>query len=352
MNRFFGCDAHKRYSVFASVDEAGQRQAAVRVENNRALFRHYLSTLPPGSPIALETVGNWYWMVEEIEQAEHRPWLVHAAKAKLMMGQVNKTDKLDATALAVLLRNGTLPVVWIPPGELRDQRELARLRMALVQVRTRFKNRIHATLDKYALQILEVSDIFGTRGRILLEQRLAELPPFTRQCVETQLELLDQVQAHIESCEKRIQQVTQKNLAVELLRTLPGVGFILAVVMAMEIGDVNRFPTSAHLASYAGTVPRIKQSGGKTLRGKVRADVNRYLKWAFVEAANSAVVRQARGRSSHVLRLYQRIRQRQGHAKAVVAVSRHLAEAAFWVLKKNQPYQQPREENPLSSTRK
>jgi len=352
MNRFFGCDAHKRYSVFASVDEAGQKQAAVRVENTRALFRRYLSALPCGSLIALETVGNWYWMVEEMEQAGHTPRLAHAAKAKLMMGQVNKSDKLDAYALALLLRNGTLPSVWIPPGELRDQRELARMRMALVQVRTRFKNRIHATLDKYALQIPEVSDIFGTKERLLLKQRLRELPSLTSQSVETQLELLDQVQAHLDGCEKRIEEVTKKTPAINLLMTLPGVGFILAVVMAMEIGDVSRFPSSSHLASYAGTVPRLRESGGKMFRGKVRADVNRYLKWAFVEAANIIVIHQARWSSCHVVRLYQRVRERKGHAKAVVAVARHLAEAAYWVLRKNQPYKQPQADKPISSTRK
>ena len=350
MNHFFGCDAHKRYSVFAAINEAGQKGAAVRVENNRALFRRFLSALPPGSPIALETVGNWYWMVDEMEKAGHLPRLTHAAKAKLMMGQINKTDKLDAHALALLLRNGTLPAVWIPPGELRDQRELPRMRMALVYVRTKFKNRIHATLDKYALQIPEVSDIFGVTGRLLLKQRLKELPSYTCQSVETQLELLDQVEDHLRGCEEKIKGVTKKVPAMELLMTLPGVGFILGVVLALEIGEISRFPTSHHLASYAGTVPRIKESGGKRYYGQVRPDVNRYLKWALVEAANIIVINQGRWSSRHVVRLYRRVKERRGHAKAVVAVARHLAEAAFWVLKRNEPYKEPQGNKPVSST--
>jgi len=87
-----------------------------------------------------------------------------ARKAKLMMGQINKTDKLDARGLNTLQRNGTLPTVWIPPGELRDQRELPRTRMALVRQRTQLKNRLHATLAKYALHDVEVTDLFGVRG--------------------------------------------------------------------------------------------------------------------------------------------------------------------------------------------
>lgn len=118
MKKYFGCDAHKRYSIFTSVDEKGNVGPYVRVENQRSLFRRYLGEIPPRSKIAVETVGNWYWMVGEMEQAGHIALLTNAGKA--MMGQINKTDKLDAKGLALLLRNGTLPSIWIPPGELRD----------------------------------------------------------------------------------------------------------------------------------------------------------------------------------------------------------------------------------------
>src|SRR5262249_20851585 len=89
------------------------------------------------------------------------------------------TDKLDAHGLNQLQRHGTLPTVWIPPGERRDQRDLPRTRMVLVRQRTQLKNRIHAALAKYALHDLEVSDLFGAQGRDLLRQRLALPPPHT-----------------------------------------------------------------------------------------------------------------------------------------------------------------------------
>jgi hypothetical protein len=84
----------------------------------------------------VETIGNWYWIVDEIEAAGCLPKLVHARKAKLMMGAINKTDKLDVRGLNQLQRNGTLPTVWIPPGEMRDQRDLPRTRMVLVRQRS------------------------------------------------------------------------------------------------------------------------------------------------------------------------------------------------------------------------
>lgn len=351
MNYYTGCDAHKKYSVFTTISEAGEIFPAKRVEHDRQKFRSFLETLPTGSCIAIESVGNWYWLVDEMEKAGHKPSLVHAGKAKLMMGNINKTDKLDARGLAVLARNGTLPVVWIPPGELRDQRELPRMRMAMSQVRTKFKNRIHSAFAKYGITFDEVSDLFGGKGRQLLEQALHELPPQTRNSVQEQLWLLDQVEQSINKAEKRIHQVIKQDHAMQLLQTIPGVGPILAIVIALEIGSVDRFPTAEKLSSYAGKVPRVSSSGGKTYYGKVRPDVNRYLKWAFTEAANAIVLQQHRLGDCHVLRLYWRIRNHKGHAKAITAVGRHLAEAAYWMLKNDEPYREPGTKKMVSSIR-
>jgi Transposase IS116/IS110/IS902 family len=107
---------------------------------------------------------------------------------------------------------------------------------------------------------------------------------------------------------------------------------ILSMVLMLEIGRVDRFPTAAHLASYAGLVPRVHSSGGHTRMGQVCGNVNRNLKWAFVETGNLIVINQRRLAGSHVARLYQRIKRSKNHQKAVVAVARHLAEAAWWVL--------------------
>lgn len=348
---YVGCDAHKRYSVFAVMDDRGPVGVPVKVDHDLGLFRHYLSCLPEGTGIAIETSGSWYWMVDEIEQAGHNPVLAHAGKAKLMMGQINKTDKLDARGLALMLRNGTLPKVWIPPGELRDQRELPRLRMALVGIRTGLKNRIQATLAKYGIRIEESSDLFGKAGREALARRLGELPPQTRVSVEAELRLLDQVEEQIGLSEKRIKEVVAETPAIKLLMSLPGVGVILGIVIAMEIGDVERFGGAEQLASYAGTVPRVRSSGGKTYYGKSRPDVNRYLKWAFKEAANVIASHPRWWAGRHVGRLYLRLRERKGHGKAVGAVARHLAEAAYWMLKNKEAYREPRAQTPTSSTR-
>jgi len=344
MNYYIGCDAHKTYSIFTAISENGEIHDAKRVEHNKEKYRTFLSTLPQASRIAVESTGNWYWMIDEMEKAGHIPLLTHAGKAKLMMGQINKTDKLDAQGLATLAKNGTLPAIWIPPGELRDQRELPRMRMAMTQVRTKFKNRIHATFAKYGITFDAVSDIFGGKGRKLLEAALSELPPETKRSVQEQLWLLDQVEQSIKQAEKRILEVIKVDHTMQLLMTLPGVGPILAITIALEMGAVDRFPSAEQFASYTGKVPRVHSSGGKTYYGRVRPDVNRYLKWAFTEAANVIVLQQHTIGDCHVLRLYRRIHKNKGHAKAVTAVGRHLAEATYHMLKNNEPYHEPKKQ--------
>lgn len=349
MEYYIGCDAHKKYSVFTGISEDGKVTIDKRVEHDRKAFCCFLETLPKGSQIAVETVGNWYWLVDEMEKADLKPTLVNAGKAKLMMGQINKTDKLDAHGLAMLARNGTLPAVWIPPGELRDQRELPRMRMALVSIRTKLKNRIHATLAKYGITIDSATDIFVGKGRRLLEEAMCELPQETRHSVREQLYLLDQVEESITQTEKRIFRVIKEDHLMQLLDTLPGVGAILAIVIALEVGDVRRFITAEKLASYAGKVPRVNSSGGKTYYGRVRPDVNRYLKWAYTEAANVIVLQQHKLADCHVLRLYHRVHKYHGHAKAITAVGRHLAEATYWMLKNDEPYREPKKQLVLST---
>jgi transposase len=312
-----------------------------RIPHERGALQQFLERCEQGSPVAVETIGNWYWIVDEIEAAGCVPKLVHARKAKLMMGEINKTDKLDARGLNRLQRAGTLPTVWIPPGELRDQRDLPRTRMVLVRQRTQLKNRIHATLAKYALHDIEVSDLFGVRGRVLLRQRLDLLPPHTAYATQRLLEQVEALDGQVRAFEQRIQTTFKPTPVIQQLLTLPGVGLTLAVVIALEVGDIRRFATAEKLASYAGTTPRVHASGGKTRFGPSRPDVNRYLKWAYVEAANAICLTRGRTARRHVSRLYERVARRKGHAKAIGAVARHLAEATYWMLSKGESYRQP-----------
>ena len=342
MKEYIAFDSHKHYTlVEREVVETGKTRQC-RIEHGRGAIRDYLKRrCEVGTDVAVEATGNWYWIVDEIEQAGMRPRLVHPRKAKLMMGMINKTDKLDVHGLNRLQRNGTLPTVWIPPGELRDLRELTRTRTVLVRERTRLKNRIHATLAKYGLSVKEADDIYAKKARKELEACIKTLPPETAFAAEMLLADVDHWGGGIAACEKRIGMLVEVTAEMQLLMTVPGIGVILAAVISLELGDVKRFASAERMASYAGTTPRVHASGDKVRYGRLRPDVNRYLRWAFIEAASSISRHRGSWPDRHVSRLYTRIRERRGHSTAVGAVARHLAEACFHVLTRKEPYRDP-----------
>lgn len=170
----------------------------------------------------------------------------------------------------------------------------------------------------------------------LLRQRCELLPPHTAYATRELLEQVESLDRQVIGFEHRIKSVFKPTLPIQLLTTVPGVGLTLAVVIALEIGDVTRFPTAEKLTSYAGCTCRVHASGDKQRYKRLRPDVNRYLKWAFIEAANAICLMRRRHPHRHVTRLYERIARRKGHPKAIGAVARHLAEATYWLLSKQE----------------
>ena len=131
MKEYIAFDSHKHYTLMEREAVESGRVVQRRIEHRIGAIREALAGCQPGATVAVEAMGSWYWIVQEIEQAGLVPALVHPRKAKLMMGMINKTDKLDVHGLNRLQRNGTLPTVWIAPADLRDLREVTRTRMVL-----------------------------------------------------------------------------------------------------------------------------------------------------------------------------------------------------------------------------
>jgi len=342
MRKYIGCDAHARYSIFASLREDGSWDPLVRVEHNELEMEGFLRQLPTGSPVALESSGNWYWLVRAMEEAGLDPRLAHALEAKKRMPGRNKTDHLDAKGLARMLRNGSLPEVWIPPASLLDLRDLMRTRLSMRQQGSELKCRILAALRRYGVRRYEDGkDLFADSRRVQLSVSIGRLPQECRIATSEEWAMLGQLEEHIDALEERIRQRIASLGWVRLLKTLPGVGTILGSTIYLEIGAVSRFPDAAHLASYAGLVPTVHSSGGKCWQGPTPRSANHFLKWAFVEAANVISARQKAWADKHVVQLYQRLKATKCHGKAVTAVARHLAESSWWILTKKQPYREP-----------
>lgn len=343
MALYVGCDAHRKFSVFVTVDSKNRESAPQRVEHDPEEIQTYLEALPLGAEVALEASGSWYWLVSLMEACGLVVHLADPLEAKKRMRGRNKTDALDARGLAYLLRDGRLPEIWIPPSALLDLRGLMRSRLDLRQRQSSLKCRVGAALNRYGLK--ENRDcapgLFHGPGRVELNTLIQRLPKSTRLASLAEWTVIDQMQKQIGVLEDSLLRQLHKNPQRELLMSLPGVGRILSATILLETGEMARFPSAGHLCSYAGLVPRVFASGGKTRHGRTPVDCNHYLKWAFVEAANCIVWNRRRYRDHHVIRLYDKIRQRSNHGKAAVALARHLAEAAWHVLKKNQFYREP-----------
>jgi len=212
------CDAHKSYSQVEVQALNGQILNRLRIDHTPGAIRTFIGCFPHGAPVALESVGNWYWIADEIEAAGCLPLLTHPAKAKRMMGHINKTDKLDANGLANPLRIGSLPTVWLPPADIRDDRDLPRTRMALCRMGTSLKNRLHSILAKYALSIEDGSELFSQKGRAWLYSTISRIPPETGRCLSQHLELLDSFILQISDPEKRIRIKIALTPSMQLLK--------------------------------------------------------------------------------------------------------------------------------------
>lgn len=340
MEQYIGCDAHRKYCVFVVVDEKGRQSAPMRCSTRKEEFRACLEKLPAGAEVGLEASGGWYWMVDEIERSGRRPRLANPTETKKRMPGKMKSDCRDAGGIGILMRNHVLPEVWIPPAELRDLRGLLRTRLELRQHETAFKNRIHAALARYGLREDDERDLFARRARPLLKSYIAALPPRTRVATRSEWQLVDELERRLRELEKRLRGELRADATVQLLKSLPGVGDILGATLALEIGDVERFANPDRLSSYAGLVPLVRSSGGKTWLGETSKRSNHYLRWAYVEAACCVVANKKRLAGAYAVRLYEEKKAAKGHAKAAVALGHHLAEASWWMLRKGEPYRE------------
>jgi transposase len=340
---FVGCDSHRKYSVFVAMDEQGRTTAPLRVEHQRRELRNFLRHIPAGTDVAVEATGSWYWLVDEMEAAGLIPHLAQPFAAKRMTGAGGKkTDSVDARCLATLLRNGTLPETWIPDSANRDLRNLMRTRLVIREYQTGIKSRIIAAINAYGLRDPEEDcDLFRGKGRLQLSVYKSSLPKHTREAVIQQWSLVDELEKQIQSLELQLKNELKPVAAAQRLKSLPGVGTVLGATIYLEIGGVARFAGAQQLACYAGLVPVVHASGGRIFYAPTSKRSNSYLRWAFVEAANLAAARRKAYPQRHVSRLYERLRPGKGHQKAAVAVARHLAESAWWILTKQQDYREP-----------
>ena len=331
---YVGIDIHKRYSVLVALDERGRELKRCRINGNTAFgFDQFFSGLDGKSKVVVEACWNWgriYDLLSEIEQVEEVV-LAHPLKTRLIADAQIKTDGLDAHGLATLLRGDLVARAYVPSKPTRQRKEVLRQRLYWARLRTRVRNRIHALIDRQGeLSMPQCSDLFGRKGLNALNKLCLNEPDAT--LLREELALLELIQSQIKAQEARIVEFNSKDETTLRLQSIPGMGKILAAVAAVEIDCVERFSSAAKLCAYAGLVPRTHGSGGRVYQGPLVKSRNKWLQWAFIEAAWVAI-----GCSAYFGGLYRQHRARGKNANiAITSIARRMCQISFTLLKEGE----------------
>lgn len=330
--KYSGIDLHSNNSVVTVIDEAGRVVAERRLVNELGKVLEFLQPWRDElAAVAVESTYNWYWLVDGLQAAGFTVQLAHTGAIRQYDGLKHSGDETDARHLAELLRLGILPTGTILPPAQRALRDLARKRMQLVRSRT--------------AHILAVENIVARQrgSRISSNQikRLAEdsvdqlaLPADVALAIKSNVAVITTLTEQIERLERRLREGAGERPGYPLLHSVPGIGNILATAIVLEIGGIDRFPGVGQFASYARCVDSRRVSNGKQKGAGNTRNGNKYLAWAFIEAANFA-----RRYCPEAKRFYERKKARTNAVVAIKALAHKLARACYHILKEGKPFE-------------
>ena len=323
VQQYVGIDLHRRRSVIVRRTQSGETLDTVRIDNDPVALATELAKAGEHPEVILEATYGWYWAADVIEACGGTVHLAHPLGNNWGNRRV-KNDERDATDLVDLLRMGRLAEGWVAPPPLRELRELIRYRGKLVHLRSNAKAQVHAVLAKEGVTVA-MTDLFGVRGQHLLDE--VELAKAYRIRVESLRDLIELYDREIAMLEKEVAPFFAGDLGYRAIQAIPGVGPVLAAVFVAEIGDVSRFTSARHLASWAGLTPTHHESDEKVRRGHITKQGSRLVRWAAVEAVSHQ-------RSATPIRAHhQRVGERRGKQIGRVAAARKLLTLVYYGLR-------------------
>ena len=318
-------DLHSNNSVLTILDSSGVVIYERRLKNR---LGDVLAALEPHRErivaVAVESTFNWYWLVDGLEEAGHEARLVNTSAVQQYDGLKYSDDRHDARWLAQLMRLGILPVGYIMPKELRATRDLLRKRLHLVQQRTANILSLENLKQRNEGVRLTVNDLRSLTVEALTRN---EANPHRALALSTTLEEIVALGERVDKLESVILKTLRPDPTWQHLKTIWGVGPILAMTIALETGPVGRFASPGDYASYCRCVRTQRLSNGKS-KGKGNAKCgNRYLAWAWVEAANFAIRAYPAAR-----RFYEHKAAKSNKVLARKALAHKLARAGWHVM--------------------
>jgi transposase len=328
---YTGLDLHKSFSYITTMNDKGQIVGQKKLPSNGEVVE-FLKEFGESMEVAIEATPSWYWLYDHLEDEGFDVKLSHPLRTKAIAYAKVKTDKVDSTTLAHLLRSDLLPLSYVPEKPVRLNRELLRYRASLVKMQTRIKNKIHTILAKNNLSH-DYTDLFGKAGMVFLHS--LSMPENYKIALEGYLCVLETLRHEIRDASKRVRQLAEDDQDSMLLMTIPGVGYYSALLIKSEIGDVRRFPSAKQLCSYAGLVPSTHASGNVCYHGHITKQGSRWLRWILIEAAIHAAKR-----TGPLRRFYYKVERKKGGKVAKVATARKLLEWIYHILKDSKSFQE------------
>ena len=338
MQLYAGLDLHSRNTYIGILDQEFNRVFKKRVPNDLGLI---LKTLNPFRSelkgLVVESTYNWYWLIDGLMDAGYQcVHLANPSAIKQYEGLKYADDQHDAFFLAHLLILGILPQGYIYPKKDRPVRDLARKRMFLVQHKTAHILSLQSLIARCCAKKVSTNQMrhltLDDLQHLLEEEHLVL-------SAQANLDTIRFLTHQIKKIEKTITKRIKLNDAFQNLLTVPGIGNILAMTIMLEVGDISRFAKVGNFASYCRCVSSQRLSDGKSKGQGNRKNGNRYLSWAFIEAAHLT-----RRHCQQFRRYYNRKAAQANTSLATKALSNKLARICYYIMRDNVPFR----EKPLS----
>jgi transposase len=330
---YCGVDLHARTMHVCVLDQEGQVLVHRNIDSCPDAFLALTAAWRKRNMIVgCECMFAWYWLADLCQEQSIPFVLGHALYMKAIHGGKTKNDSIDSHKIAKLLRGGNFPLAYVYPKARRPTRDLLRRRMRLVHLRAEAMGHVQNTFHQYNLPRW-AKRIDRPKHREGVLERFEE--PSLRKSMEIDLELIDYLEEQIRRLELHLEHTARVDdpYSLSLLRTIPGVGKVLGLVLLYEADNLSRFATPGQFLSYSRLVTGQHESAGKSQGGKGRKMGNRYLKWAFGEAA-TLMLRDC----EEAKRLVDRRTRRHSKARAMSHLARKIGRAAYYVLKKQKPF--------------
>jgi transposase len=331
MKTYAGIDLHSSNNYIVVIDDKDKRLFEKRLSNTiedvSAALKPFKKSLVG---VVVESTYNWYWLVDGLQEMNYPLYLANPTAIKQYDGLKHTDDKWDSFFLAHMLRLNILPKGYIYPKETRAVRDLLRRRLLFVQEKTTHILSLQSMITRNLGKNMSGNEIKKLKSEDVEHLFDSEYLVFT---AKKHIETVSFLEKTVKDIEKKVLAMATLKKEFELLKTIPGIGTILGLTIMLEVGDITRFKKVGNYSSYCRCVKSERESNGKKKGENNTKNGNKYLSWAYVEAANFSM-----RFSPEAQRFYQKKKAKRNGIVATKALSNKIARASYYIMRDQVPY--------------